>query len=414
MPPPDIIFIAYYFPPHTAIGGARPFRFYRSLKKSGRNCWVVTASQPGPGAAPDIVYIPDPTAILWDSPPPSPPPPFPFTAHVERLFRCSLLPGGVGITWAFAAARQCRAIAARFPERSFVVVSTFPPVGVLLAGLLVSLTSRLPWVADFRDPVYAPCQEDYPGAVRFAAFLWHRALRRAHALIANTLPLADLWRSTHSAFQSKIHLIWNGFDADSVPAPTPIPERPYRVLSHIGSLYHDRTPTPILRSLLRLRASHPALADVRIQLIGPADPSSGLDPDLCQLASQQGWLDLQNTVVPKSEALTITQQADFLLLLQPQSNTQVPGKLFEYIAVGRPIVALVPPNSPVEYILSNSGIPYTVIHPDEPESSQDDKLLALLSLPPSPPTPFSPWFQQNFNSALQTQQLTRITDTLVP
>src|ERR1035437_9339601 len=56
---PDVILLAYYFPPDSTIGAARPYRFYKHLKKAGRRCWVVTASQQPPNAPPDVLFVLD-------------------------------------------------------------------------------------------------------------------------------------------------------------------------------------------------------------------------------------------------------------------------------------------------------------------------------------------------------------------
>ena len=41
---PHILIVAYYFPPGQEIGGARPYRFYKYLKRMGYECQVITAS----------------------------------------------------------------------------------------------------------------------------------------------------------------------------------------------------------------------------------------------------------------------------------------------------------------------------------------------------------------------------------
>ncbi len=106
------------------------------------------------------------------------------------------------------------------------------------------------------------------------------------------------------------------------------------------------------------------------------------------------------------------EEADALLLVQPQSDVQVPGKLFEYICIGRPVLALVPRNSAVEDILQKSAIPNVCIYADDNPSDADQKLLTFLRLPNTPATA-SDWFRKNFNAEEQTKQLAGIIDGLV-
>jgi hypothetical protein len=100
-------------------------------------------------------------------------------------------------------------------------------------------------------------------------------------------------------------------------------------------------------------------------------------------------------------------RADYLLLIdvnQSGTSLQVPGKLFEYIRVGRPILALTPEGSPVERILANSGVLHVCLHPGEPADETDRKLLQLLAMPTSPVEP-SRWFRDHFDAEAQTRML---------
>ena len=56
-------------------------------------------------------------------------------------------------------------------------------------------------------------------------------------------------------------------------------------------------------------------------------------------------LGLQNCVrilpsVSKQEAIELMRQADMLLLIQPQAPLQIPSKVFDYLTVGKPVLAL--------------------------------------------------------------------------
>ncbi len=403
---PDIILIAYHFPPDPAIGSARPYRFYRHLRKLGRRCWVVTAAQPAGDIPPDVIHVPDRTAALWES---GEKMPFTVRVQVERLLRRYLFPAGLGLTWSLDAARQCRKIARANPGRHFVAVTSFPPVGTLLAGLRVSYGHGMPWVADFRDPVVRkdPDVLEYPIALRVAERLERISFRRADRVIANTEQIAVQWRERYPQAREKIHTIWNGFDPDEQPQARSIPPRGYRMAAHAGTLYVGRTPGPILESLERLRARQEA-RDVRIVLLGSVEKTAGRDAALWDRAAGEGWLELRGTV-PRNQAQRVIEESDFLLLLQPQSAVQVPGKLFEYLSVGRPVIAYVPRESAVEHILEKAGVPYACLYPDEAGGEHDRKLLAVLRLPATP-TPVSEWYAKRFGAEYQAGVLAALAD----
>jgi hypothetical protein len=115
--------------------------------------------------------------------------------------------------------------------------------------------------------------------------------------------------------------------------------------------------------------------------------------------------------VPRNESQLILEEADGLLLVQPQTSVQVPGKLFEYICIGRPILALVPKASAVEKILQQAAIPHVCLYPDDNPAAADNKLLEFLRFP-STPAQSSDWFRSNFNAELQTARLAAIVDRL--
>jgi hypothetical protein len=411
---PHILLISYYFPPMNAIGGVRPFRFYKYLKRFGYRCDVVTAVQQPPGGATDIHFVPDTTAPIWSGEARGSF--FSTDFAMERVVRRFFLPGHVGIAWSKAAAAECRRLQRQNGHLKTVLVSSYPPTGAHLAALRVALGSRTPWIADFRDPMAIdPGVESGSTMLRWAlSRMEAAAFRRAAAVIANVEAAASVWRERYTFAQDKLHVIWNGFDPAQQPQARPLQQNGGRVVIHAGSLYGGRNANAIIHSLIRLRRQHTngSVAAARIKLIGPIGAGADVDVDVYNRASQEGWLELIREHVPQQEAQRMTEEAGGLLLLQPQSTVQVPGKLFDYICIGRPILALVPRESAVEWILTRAGIPYVCIYPDDPPEDADRKLLEYLSLPSTPTAPCE-WFQEHFNAERQTRQLCSIIEDVV-
>jgi hypothetical protein len=119
--------------------------------------------------------------------------------------------------------------------------------------------------------------------------------------------------------------------------------------------------------------------------------------------------------VPRSEALRFMGESDSLLLLdnhEDQDGYAVPSKLYEYIRVGRPILALTRRDSPVDRILRQSGVPYCSIYTDDAEPEIDAKLIRFIELPSSA-TPPNDWFMSNFDGRRQTGALAALLNSLV-
>jgi glycosyltransferase involved in cell wall biosynthesis len=407
MPKPHVILIAYHFPPGPEIGAVRPFRFYKYLARMGYPCHVITAS-PQSAAAEDIAFLPDDLREVWEG---TGDRRKSFRAYEELLIRKLAFPGHIGILWAFAAASRAHQLLRQHPGERFVVFSTYPPLGVLPAGLLCYLRDRLPWIADFRDPLGLGLGDEFTtGNQRF----WNhqmeaRVFRQASAVIANVEAAAGMWRKMYPRYARKLHVIPNGFDPEDAPRARELPVRPQKLLVHAGALYHGRNPNAIVESLARLRRGDaPESAAAKILLVGSVDAKTGLSQPVCEQGRREGWLELR-PAVPRAEAQRLMEEADGLLLIQPQTDVQVPGKLFEYICIGRPVLALVPRASAVEEILAKSGIPHVCLYADDDPENTDRKLGEFLRLP-NTATAASAWFRKNFNAEEQTKELARIVD----
>jgi glycosyltransferase involved in cell wall biosynthesis len=320
--------------------------------------------------------------------------------HIERVAR-RILEGHYGLAWSRAASRAARAIIEGTPSiRS--VISSHPPIGVHLSAMQFARAYRLRWIADFRDPVRY-------GAGRVSRWctksLEQRIFHRADAIIANTEAAADRWRRMFPWAERKIHVIWNGFDPDEEQSALPLPARPERWLVHAGSLYHNRNANVVVAALARLRdRKAPQAERVRIVLAGVVDKTAGVDEGVHSAAIADGWLEMSGSPIPRDQADRLVREAHGLLLLQPQSANQVPAKLFQYLCIGRPILAVAPRRSPIEWILGNAGVPFVCIHPDDPEEETDRKLLAYLDHPPAI-TPANEWFRTSFDGRRQTEHL---------
>ncbi len=399
-----LLMFAYHYPPDPGIGGVRPYRLRKYLERLGYRVHVVAAEHEGEHSA-GVTYIPDP---FWATPRDG------IGWEVERFVRRFLLRGANGLRWARQAAEAGRAFIRENAGHRITLLSTFPPPGAHFAAHLIAATERVPWVADFRDPLGD--LRAWRGATRL-----HKAslvcfermiMRRIDTIIANTDGAATYFERTYPGKAKRVHVIWNGFDPEERIIPVAIPPRREIVLTHTGTLYQGRTAVPVLESLQRIfDAGRLPPACVKVRLIGFAAPVCLPPPDFLERATKQGWLDIQPTAVGREEAATAMRTSDALLLLQPQSVLQVPGKLFEYVLTGRPILALVPRQSPVEWILQNSGVSYGCVHPEDPPAVADDAMIAFLQSDMSPRLPNS-WFEENFNAERQAEQLHNLITSL--
>jgi len=240
--------------------------------------------------------------------------------------------------------RRARAAAAARAGRGDVhaILSSSPPDSAHLAAREVARARRLPWVADFRDPWVGLRFREPPSA-------WHRA--RHAALEAGVLGGADLVVAasrTHARELAaraagrprRLLELPNGFE----PAPASAPEldAAHFTLAFTGTLSLMEDTGTLLEAVERVVRADPAAArDLRVELAGPFDRdweararARGLD-GIVRFAGAR----------PHEESRALQRAADALLLWKPRGagyGTMVPGKLYEYLDSGRPILALLP------------------------------------------------------------------------
>ena len=374
---PRVLILSYAFPPDNFAGAARPYRFAKFLQRLGYPVTVIAA---GPGARvsqEDNVFRV--AGEIYGRPPTNG-----VSRLVEKAARIVWLPYDEGITWVPRAV----ALASRWRQETCVLFSTSPPLTTHLAALALQRRYGWKWIADFRDPLTGNpvrCQR----RVKWSDRILERVIfSRSDAVIANTDRVLEHWISRSRESAGKFHLVWNGFDPDQILEAAPVPARDYSVLTHTGGMYPQRHPGQLLRTLNRLvKAGEIRPAQLRVRLIG--SQSSTYLPDATDFAELTRAGVLEETVerIPPGEVARCLATSDYLLLLDiiaGQTGMQVPSKIFDYIRIGRPILASTTPNSPVERILSESGVPHTCLYPDLGDAERDRRVLEFLRLPNTP------------------------------
>jgi glycosyltransferase involved in cell wall biosynthesis len=273
----------------------------------------------------------------------------------------------------------------------------------------------IPWIADFRDPLFFdPSSRRSVG--RTIADHWERRIvKHADMIIGVHEFMIERWVGLYGEYKSKFHFLPNGFDPDEVIAPLPLPRRSHRVLLHVGSLYAERTPRPVLASIARqIKAGTLSPSSIKVRLIGDVDGTVlGNDADL-DLLRKYECIECIDQHIPRLQALRELAEADYLLLLDNLAGHRpygLPAKIFEYVQMGRPILAVTRPSSPAEITLRKGGARYRSIRPDAPADVVDAEIRALLEMDTTPRRP-SDWFYSQFDGRLQVERLAELLDGL--
>lgn len=268
-------------------------------------------------------------------------------------------------------------------EKPAMIYASGGPWTTFLIGVVLKKFTHVPLVIDFRDPwIENPYNEfHFQFEQRIHTFLERTCIRSADYVIANTEPLRQIFLSKYSALPAeKFVTITNGYDEDEFRDLPESPQSAHRekslIISHVGTLYAKRSPEHFLSAVSSLIEKGTISKDaLKIRFIGRVEI-----PGLRQRLEQEHLARIVEFVdfMPKREALLVSQESDVLLLIQPDTQLQVPAKLFEYIRLGKPIFAVCGPGATHDIITAhNFGI---VAQYDDIENIQEQFTFLLTSL----------------------------------
>jgi hypothetical protein len=237
-----------------------------------------------------------------------------------------------------------------------VIITTGPPHSIHLIGLgLKEQNKKLKWVADFRDPWTEWDLLDNLLLTRWArkrhSVLEKEVLTKADEVIS----IAPFHVARFEALGNrKVKLVTNGFDEDDFKSIVRIKTTRF-TLRHMGVVDELRDPRPIMEAIGSCCQLNPDFAaDVLIEFIGSVN--SGFKEYVHGNPTLNSITRFVNQL-PHSELLQIYGETDLQLLVLAHTAIapgNLPGKFFEYLASGNPILAIGPTNGDAAEVLAQT------------------------------------------------------------
>jgi hypothetical protein len=399
---PSLLCVAYAFAPMARSGTHRTLAYVRHVDRLGWDTTVITVRPKGePVDAALATRVPPATRVVrtsWA----------PLTQQAKDLIS-ALRPGGVPpsgtrstdnvlgepasknegkglrdwasrllltpdsrLGWVLPAWRAAQQEFQR--QRPTAIYSTSPYGSAHLVGLLASQWGRLPWIADFRDPWGGNPFRDRPyrSIDWWDAWLERRVCRAATRLVCNTSAMRDELIRRLPWTAAKSVTLPNGFDSDWIDQVSAcrIMGPGKFVFVHWGTCYGPRSPVPLLRALRLLADRSSGLARrVRVQFVG--DESYAGEPirAIAERYEVAAMVDVLG-VWPHRDTIALARGGNASLVIGvpgPGGALQVPNKLYEALALRKPILALAPMDSAIARVLADAEADNLVCDPEDPE-----------------------------------------------
>jgi glycosyltransferase involved in cell wall biosynthesis len=223
---------------------------------------------------------------------------------------------------------------------------------VHLIGAAVQAATGAEWVADLRDSILAhPHRRSESRLVRAkektAEGVARLVAARVDAIVAVADAIADEARTLGP--KGRVLTIANGCDFDDFAGLEYHRWKRLRI-TNAGSFFGKRNPRPFLQALADW-----GLEDVTARFVGDFRSS---DREFIESLGVGDRVELI-PYVPRRESLALQRDSEALLLLIPEAGGRgrgvLSGKVFEYLAAERPILAVVPPDGAAAALIRETG-----------------------------------------------------------
>ncbi|HYX88427.1 MAG TPA: glycosyltransferase family 4 protein [Gaiellaceae bacterium] len=370
-----VLIVTRYFPPSGGGGVQRPLKLATHLPALGIETHVLAPDDPK-WITRDEDLLPPSQAFVHRARYLGPRARMPSDElHARRgldralrkagLFSRRLLVPDPHVTWSLTAVPAALRIVR--DEEIDVVLTTSPPGSVHLIGAAVKARTGARWVADLRDPLIADPDR---AAAGLPGRLKERSQHPVARLVARsadaTVAIADYIADEIRAFSpaGPVAVIPNGCDFDDFAGLEYRRADRFRI-TYTGSFFAQRDPRPFLQAI-----AHADDLDVVARFVGRLRPA---DQEWAESLGLGERLELL-PYVPRRRALELQRDSDALLLLVADAGGRgraaPSGKIFDYLAAGRPILAAVPPDGAAADLVreTHTGL---VVPPDDVDALRE-------------------------------------------
>lgn len=367
-----IIIISYFFPPISAVGGGviRTLKYVKYLSSFGYKPYVIAAKDnnldmdysllddipkgisvtrvPYCGLGHISHFFPRHKKIKYKNNNSSPG--FSF----KKLFIDLLFPDSA-LLWIFPAFYRARQIMEK--EKIDIIYATTPPFSALVVGYLLKKISAKPLVVDYRD-LFA-LGKSYPRVgnpvMKLRRRLEKKVIGNSDAVIASSEVYGQELLKESRLAKDDLYLITNGFDKEDFSFKDNDSMPDCFTIYYAGSLYKERMPFLFFDAIKKLIIDRKFSGGVEIKILGR------IDNELLNYGSVDYLLKGKHLFLERNisyrDSLRALNKADLLILSSDKGILgMLPGKTFEYMALGKPILALAQKDSAIVDFINDHSL----------------------------------------------------------
>lgn len=373
-----LLIITYYWPPTAGSGVQRWLKFVKYLHEFGWEPIIYTPKNPEQAVSDNTLQtdIPEGTEVLkktiWE--------PYSLyekivgkktsnvstiynlkdnrslTARLSNFIRSNVFIPDARCLWIRPSVKYLKTYLQQHPVDA--IVSTGPPHSMhLIAMQLKKLFPDIVWLADFRDPW---TNIDYFEDLKLTIWGHHKHHRLEKKVVQQADTVISVGKTMANEFSAMgaktSKVITNGFDTADINVTQDFEPDSKFTICHFGVMSEQRNPHMLWQVLGKMVSSNTSLANVlEIKLVGKVSAeviqsvkSAGLEPYLVHT----NYLTHKQVLQQQHTARVL------LLVVNNTANARgiITGKIFEYLAAARPILAIGPEQGDLADILNNCGL----------------------------------------------------------
>ncbi len=283
-----------------------------------------------------------------------------FNHKLSLWIRMNLFVPDARVGWYFPGVREGKKFISK--NKIDAIISNGPPHTSHLLGRRLSSLFNIPHIPVFIDPwtdiVYYQDYKRTKLTQEIDKYLEKNVLKKAGEIVFVTETMKNDYIKKYPATKDKSHVLYWGYnedDFDEIKNEVNNSKSDEEIIAHAGNMYDYNSPVSFFEYI---KDEINNGRKIKIKFIGTVSPKTNEIIKDLSLSGNTEYIGF----LPYKQMLIELLKSDVLMMMVNEKR-HVPGKLFEYLRTGKPILAFGNDNQEVKIILekANAGMIFNYI-----------------------------------------------------